>query len=73
LAKLAFGEHLPDKLFYISLVCESDSDKINESLNEATPGNYENNEPLYSKIRTTLTNQALEVDSNYIILVVIHL
>lgn len=64
LAKLAFGEHVPDKLFYMPLVCESDSDKINESLNEATPGNYENNEPSCSKIPTTLTNQALEVDSN---------
>jgi len=64
LAKLAFGEHVPDKLFYTPLVCESDSDKILESLNEATPGNYDNNKPSCSKIPTTLTNQALEVDSN---------
>ncbi|CAI6376429.1 unnamed protein product [Macrosiphum euphorbiae] len=64
LAKLAFGEHVPDKLFYMPLVCKSDSDKINESLNEATPGNYEKNEPSCCKIPTTLTNQALEVDSN---------
>lgn len=35
LAKLAFGEHVPNKLFYMPLICESDSDKTNESLNEA--------------------------------------
>jgi hypothetical protein len=63
LTKLAFGENAPGKLFYTPLLCESDSNKTNESLNEATAGHNENNTPSCSKLPTTI-HQTLEVDFN---------